>query len=125
MAMSLDWTEDLVSQISANDPREASVIIAVETVWLKELIKPFVTTFVNLLRSGQDKIGYFVFLDRYERKASPFQQFRSKETSTTFASTKELFGEFAAQGCEFSVLHVQEAPKTPGKSVNIYQIKLK
>lgn len=48
-----------------NDPSDSEVIIAVETVWLKELIVPFVTTFVSLLREGvPNKTGYFVFLDR-------------------------------------------------------------
>jgi hypothetical protein len=61
--MSLDWTVDLTSQITTNDPAGAEVIIAVETVWLKELIKPFVSTFVSLL-AKHNKVGYFGFLDR-------------------------------------------------------------
>lgn len=63
VAMPLDWTVELSSQITENDPREAEIIMAVETVWLKELIVPFVTTFVSLLKGGE-KTGYFVFLDR-------------------------------------------------------------
>eukprot|EP01127_Copromyxa_protea_P022187 TRINITY_DN7863_c0_g1_i1.p1 TRINITY_DN7863_c0_g1~~TRINITY_DN7863_c0_g1_i1.p1 ORF type:complete len:263 (-),score=52.91 TRINITY_DN7863_c0_g1_i1:36-803(-) len=108
--MPIDWTVDLANQVTTNDPRDADFVIAVETVWLKELIKPFVTTFKSLLK--KDKAGYFAFLDR------------SKETSTTFASTSELFGEFTAQNCVFTVLHTQPAPKTVGKTVYVYEVKL-
>jgi hypothetical protein len=50
---------------------------------------------------------------------------RSKETSTTFAKAEELFLEFAEQNCECSVLHRQEAPKTKGRDVLVYEVRLR
>ena len=39
-----------------NDPRDCHLVIAADTVWLKELISPFVNTVVELLKSDSCKV---------------------------------------------------------------------
>eukprot|EP01126_Amoeba_proteus_P047150 TRINITY_DN5367_c0_g1_i1.p1 TRINITY_DN5367_c0_g1~~TRINITY_DN5367_c0_g1_i1.p1 ORF type:complete len:250 (-),score=44.10 TRINITY_DN5367_c0_g1_i1:73-822(-) len=109
-SLALDWTRNLSEQVGANDPLDNEVVMAVETVWLKELILPFVTTFVELLRGDTLKLGYLGFLDR------------SNQASTVFASSKELLQEFQNQGCSVKLLTTCVAPRTSNKTVNIFQI---
>lgn len=52
-------------QKQISEPFEFDFVFAAETVWLAELICPFVDTFVSLLKKSNEKIGYFEFLDRY------------------------------------------------------------
>jgi hypothetical protein len=47
----LDWTIPIEEQLrdGGPDPRHADVILAAETVWLEELVEPFVGTVVEIL----------------------------------------------------------------------------
>jgi len=114
VAQPLDWTKDIALQTIPNDPREAEVIIAADTIFLLDILEPFVQTLATLLR-GREKdtynsnkivdqaggtnhggdthhlgdrkrIAYFAYIDR------------SKPGSKSFASLEVVTAALAAAG---------------------------
>jgi len=107
--MALDWTIETDLQVKENDPFNSQIIVAAETVWLKQIVDPFVTTFVSLLSRGEPKEGYFVFIDR------------STPSSLEFSSSSEVLEAFKARGCHLQLIATKMAPKEK-KIVNIFKI---
>lgn len=60
----LDWTVPISEQIisvendTAPDARYADIIMAAETVWLEELVAPFVSTVMDILRGMCISVWY-------------------------------------------------------------------
>jgi hypothetical protein len=106
----LDWTVPIDAQVSGgNDPRETDFIIACETVWLKELIAPFVDTTVALLSAPRHPRCLMAYRDR------------GKASSECFAVVGELVHAFAERGCEMRALVQGEAPEAPA----LYEIAIR
>ena len=93
-AMALDWREPIGSQRQlasadfggANDPLDAEVILAVETVWLIDLIRPFVDTAVAAMRGGRRPRCYFLNGER------------AQADSKSFAKMADVIAAFEAAG---------------------------
>ncbi|KNC79037.1 hypothetical protein SARC_08563 [Sphaeroforma arctica JP610] len=112
-AMSLDWMTDVALQVIDNDPRDADLILAADTVWLCELIEPFVTTCVTLMKGPKNPPLYMTFRDR------------STDKSTVFAGSDELFECFRRNNCEVNVLDkIDPEDKRKGGLVTLCLIKL-
>mmetsp|Transcript_28622 Transcript_28622/g.39545 ORF Transcript_28622/g.39545 Transcript_28622/m.39545 type:complete len:310 (-) Transcript_28622:88-1017(-) len=93
--MPLDWCKP--NFISSNvDLTDADIILAIETVWLSELIQPFVSVVVSLLKGKRQTICYFINGER------------ATETSTTFAKMSDVLSAFEAEGCQCDF--IGEAP---------------
>lgn len=89
VAMAMDWCKPLDVQCldRHNDPRHADVILAVETVWLAELIHPFVSMAAAILRGPNRPRCYFINGER------------ATESSKTFARMSQVMDAFEAEGC--------------------------
>eukprot|EP00240_Pyramimonas_obovata_P015864 CAMPEP_0118923200 /NCGR_PEP_ID=MMETSP1169-20130426/1816_1 /TAXON_ID=36882 /ORGANISM="Pyramimonas obovata, Strain CCMP722" /LENGTH=292 /DNA_ID=CAMNT_0006864153 /DNA_START=241 /DNA_END=1118 /DNA_ORIENTATION=+ len=118
-AMALDWREPIGQQQSvasedfggANDPLEAEVILAVETVWLIDLIRPFVDTAVAVMRGSRRPRCYFINGER------------AQADSKSFAKMADVIAAFEASGCSTRQIH--EAPSDePGKPTKVFEIAL-
>ncbi|KAK3263562.1 hypothetical protein CYMTET_27645 [Cymbomonas tetramitiformis] len=109
--LSLDWRKSIQDQVAENDPRTAELILAVETVWLIELIEPFVNTTVALMHGTKNPPCYFLNGER------------AKATSETFASMQQVATAFEDAGCV--VRQLCDIPTDdPGKPTKLYEIRL-
>jgi len=63
--MALDWTESVSAQLNGVDILECDYVVAVDTVWLTDLLEPFVRTMSTILESPRRPIGILSFKDRY------------------------------------------------------------
>eukprot|EP01134_Creolimax_fragrantissima_P004916 CFRG4916T1 len=110
-AMALDWAIDVASQVKDNDPRDADIILAADTVWLRELIHPFVATAVALMSGPRRANLYLAFRDR------------SSETSTVFAGSTELFDCFRENKCDVTILdRIDPSDERKGLPVTVCEI---
>eukprot|EP00043_Microstomoeca_roanoka_P010732 m.101788 g.101788 ORF g.101788 m.101788 type:complete len:381 (+) comp14987_c0_seq1:108-1250(+) len=119
--MTLDWTRDLDAQATSILPWDADLILAAETIWLKELIDPFVNTVKGLLDRAAAS-------GRYQTQCLLCYTNRGKSTSSTFAVTDEVLKCFQERGCSVARVHSQIIDKdTPGqepKRCTIYRVAL-
>ena len=109
--MTLDWCKPLEEQCSgqANDPREADVILAVETVWLCELIQPFVQTVTAIMKGPKRPECIFINGER------------ATAQSKAFARMQEVMDAFEAVGCNWE--QVLEAPSDePNKPTKMFRV---
>jgi len=84
--MSLDWTEPL--EIHENNPLHTNYIFATDTVWLTDLLVPFVNTVCNILIEGIHRpVCYLAFKDRHSG------------LTETFTQVQKLVDKFEAKGC--------------------------
>ncbi len=123
-AMALDWTEPLEKQVvqpprtvtkdapgngtqhsgvgggssccssSGSDPRDADVILALDTIWLKDIFACFVAVVMQVLhhRGPGNCAAYLAFVER------------ASGQSATFVRKEAVAAEFEAQGCAVEVL---------------------
>jgi len=63
--MSIDWTVPLQSQNSDNNPIMTDYVVAVDTIWLTELLEPLVKTICTILEGPRNPECYIAFKDRY------------------------------------------------------------
>ena len=135
-AAALDWTRPLDAQAKAGgfDPGTARLILAAETLWLKELVEPFTSTVVALLRAraaalddgtdggwGADK-GGSAFADG----PCCLLCYRNRGTASSelFAVTEEVQQAFAAADCTMRVLSEGDSARAPGQPCTLYAITL-
>ena len=116
---SLDWTVPLSEQtIQAAD---CDYLIGAETVWLKELIEPYVATVTDVLQQHRQ---------HYEGvRGSPLTclmcyRNRGTESSQSFATTSELLECFRQHGCRVSVEMEGESAEAPGKLCTLFRIAI-
>eukprot|EP00730_Choanoeca_flexa_P011620 TRINITY_DN27299_c0_g1_i1.p1 TRINITY_DN27299_c0_g1~~TRINITY_DN27299_c0_g1_i1.p1 ORF type:complete len:273 (+),score=30.34 TRINITY_DN27299_c0_g1_i1:153-971(+) len=121
-ASPLDWTVPSSQQLVGGcDPADCDLIIGAETVWLKELIEPYVTTVVGVLRRHRKQ---------YESsRGAAIQCYmcyrnRGTETSETFATTAELLACFQQHGCQVDVVCEGDSSQVPGKLCTMFEIAL-
>ena len=92
-ACALDWTVPIEQQVlcdadgRSNDPREAEAIIACEVIWLKELVEPYVSTVLAIMRGPRRPSCYMSYTHR------------GTATSTVFANEDDVMGAFRRHGC--------------------------
>mmetsp|Transcript_31806 Transcript_31806/g.38462 ORF Transcript_31806/g.38462 Transcript_31806/m.38462 type:complete len:309 (-) Transcript_31806:55-981(-) len=111
-AIPLDWRKPLKDQVAAgNDPCKASVILAVECIWLKELVQPFVDTVVQVMQ-GPSKPECFMINGN-----------RGKEDSKTFATMDGIKEAFEGSGCIVETIHERPSDEE-GKPTVVFHIKL-
>jgi hypothetical protein len=117
---SLDWTVPLsVQSMQGANAADCDYLIGAETVWLKELIDPYVQTVKDILQLHQQK---------YQQvRGKPLTclmcyRNRGTETSQSFATTAELLHCFRQHGCHVSVELEGEAPEAPGKLCTLFRI---
>lgn len=135
-AARLDWTLPLDVQASAGgfDPRMARLILAAETLWLKELVEPFTATVVALLRARAAALDAGVDGGwGGERGGTIFADgpccllcYRNRGTASSelFAVTEEVQHAFAAAGCTMRVLSEGDSQRAPDKPCTLYSITL-
>lgn len=109
-ALSLDWTLPLDPQLPG--AFDCDHVLAAETVWLEELIVPFVETFVALLHRSSSRKGFFEFLDR------------SVTDTNVFTSIDKLFAEFQTRGCACKKVYSKSSQKLKGKLAHVFVISL-
>lgn len=96
VAAALDWFDDPLPQLgkleTSGEVRPIDVVLAADTVWLKELVDPFAQAMSMLVRSRAEAVGYMAF---YER---------SKETSKVFARPTDVVTALEKRGCTVTAL---------------------
>ncbi|EDQ92459.1 uncharacterized protein MONBRDRAFT_5028 [Monosiga brevicollis MX1] len=118
-ARPLDWTVSLEKQFPLQEghPADADVLIGAETVWLKELIEPYVVTVVALLEAHRQRHGT-------EMACYMCYRNRGTQTSTTFATTEELMAALRERGCVVTTVAEGVTEYAPDSLCTIYQIAL-
>lgn len=111
VAQELDWVRPVREQAAPLDFADADIILAAETVWLKELIEPFVVTVVSLLSSPKRPPCYLSYHNR------------GTEQSVTFATTGELLDSLRAHGCAVDLI-TEGVPPRAGISCVMYRVTL-
>lgn len=119
-ALPLDWTVPVPDQVAQPagegllcvDPRDADAIIACEVIWLKELIEPYVSTVVALLRGPRRPVCYMSYTARGHAK------------STVFAYEGEVRAAFAVHGCHIEELSTFQTRTSDGEKVLAWKITL-
>lgn len=119
-ALLLDWTVPVPDQVAQPagegllcvDPRDADAIIACEVIWLKELIEPYVSTVVALLRGPRRPVCYMSYTARGHVK------------STVFAYEGEVRAAFAVHGCHIEELSTFQTHTSDGEKVLAWKITL-
>lgn len=114
----LDWTKPCSEQVSCegNDVRDADFVVAVDTVWLTELITPFAATVVDILSHGRVS-GTEGSLQQAQRCCLLGFQERSTATSEVFAGYDRLLHTFQQLGCKVLPLYKHQ-------SIDFYSINL-
>ena len=108
----LDWTVPLSEQCTPDDPRDAELVIAAECVWLLDLVEPFVTTVVELLRGPRHPACILAFRER------------AKEESTTFSSLETVAAAFRARGVVIADRGSCDAPESVGLTTSFFELRL-
>lgn len=108
----LDWNASVSVQCAPQlvDFLSVDVILAAETVWLKELVAPFVSTVLQLLKGPKNPTCLMSFCAR------------AKTQSEVFVQVEDLIESFRSAGCSVSVIHSAPSPKEPSKTVFVYRI---
>jgi len=119
-AMSLDWFKPIESQIptllhtnfETSHFFECEVILASDTVWLRELLIPFVETVSALLQLSHNAVCYLAYKDR------------SKATeSSVFVNHGMLVTAFAENGCNIQqVVSVPDLYEQRKEEILIFKI---
>ena len=113
-ATALDWEKSLeISSVEAGIDLcyDIDIVLSSESVWLKELIHPFVSTFLTLLQSRHDTVGYMCARDR------------SSISSKHFANPSDVVAALVSYGCSVDLLFQEASNEDDGKDVNFYRIK--
>ena len=113
-ATALDW-EKSITENSAETGFEfcnkLEVILSSESVWLKELIKPFVSTFSELLKHRDSPVvGYMCTRDR------------TSHTSKYFANPNEVVHALESNGCKVDLLFKEASSEDEGRDVHFYRV---
>eukprot|EP00055_Hartaetosiga_balthica_P008926 m.34410 g.34410 ORF g.34410 m.34410 type:complete len:338 (+) comp6530_c0_seq1:84-1097(+) len=121
--MALDWTVDLDKQNEDGNfnPWDVDMLVAAETVWLKELVQPYVQTVVSLMKRKREASNGSSDLECVMCYTN-----RGTEESSTFAMTQELLDCFAEHDCTTTALFSGESIQSDGESkeCTIYSITL-
>eukprot|EP00039_Didymoeca_costata_P003877 m.70263 g.70263 ORF g.70263 m.70263 type:complete len:194 (+) comp12121_c0_seq2:545-1126(+) len=118
VAAPLDWTVSVDKQVfHGNDPRDAEIVLALECVWLVELVTPFVNTVCSLLDAGTCRECLLCHRDR------------SGSESETFIPASVLTKEFADRGYEIQELQsftpsefCKDKCTIPSRPINLYSV---
>jgi len=109
-AQPLDWYKPVADQLSPLDVREAEVVLAVDAIWLLELVEPFVRTTSELLRGPRRPQFILAFRER------------AKEESKAFVSSAFLIEELRAAGVSSALRGEYDAPETEGRLTRVYEL---
>jgi len=109
-AQPLDWYKPVADQLSPLDVREAEVVLAVDAIWLLELVEPFVCTTSELLRGPRRPQFILAFRER------------AKEESKAFVSSAFLIEELRAAGVSSALRGEYDAPETEGRLTRVYEL---
>ncbi|KAJ3161430.1 hypothetical protein HDU86_007212 [Geranomyces michiganensis] len=111
----LDWSMPVSSQLSPDDPRSASLIVAAEVAWLVDLVPCFVQTLADLLRPHggvADKTCYWAYKER-----------GVEGVSKLFTTMPRVMAIFRELGCEVTEVWREESREDPGKYVIVNIVK--
>eukprot|EP00045_Choanoeca_perplexa_P012679 m.139720 g.139720 ORF g.139720 m.139720 type:complete len:271 (+) comp16097_c0_seq1:1326-2138(+) len=119
---SLDWTVPLSSQsMQGADAADCDYLIGAETVWLKELIEPYVTTVTEILQRHRK---HYEALRGGPMSCLMCYRNRGTDSSQSFATTAELLDCFRQHGCSVTVECEGEAKEAPGKLCTLFRIAI-
>ncbi len=93
-----------------NDPRDCSVVLAAECVWLKELVPPFVRTVTAILSCAHRPVCILAFRERANLDTS------------AFSSAASVLAAFDAAGCEARERGEVDAPEAVGLFTRLYEL---
>ena len=135
--MPLNWVKDTQQQCSALEAWNTDMIIAAETIWLKELVDPFVNTICTLLDlANSHRAASKRAIEREEKEREEKEEKEREEEregregregkeekkevvcllaytnrgnkgSETFAVTQEVLDAFRARGCTVTPVHTE------------------
>lgn len=122
--LALDWTRSVEAQCSGSaawDVTQTEVILAAETVWLQELVEPFVATVTALMRFCSQSSGS----GSCKRPACllVFRE-RAVASSETFASAKALLDCFAAHNVFPTTILEQPSAQSSEHMVRVLSLTL-
>lgn len=115
-AAALDWCAALEPQARRQQfgPAEADIILAAETVWLKELIVPFVQTVAAIMASRRAA-------GRPPSLCLWCYRNRGRDTSAHFANTEEVVTAVNDCNCQLRILDTMERD---GASYTLFAVSL-
>ena len=93
------------------DVRAAEVVLAVDAIWLLELVEPFVATTAALLLHGADPPTFVL----------AFRERANDGATGAFAAGAAVMAEFAARGCDVR----EHGPIGTAHRATLYEITLK
>jgi len=113
--LALDWSQPIQNQIKDQDILLCDYVVAVDTVWLTDLLEPFVRTMSSILESPRNPIGILSFKDRYSGTDTftPVENVRRQFENRGFDIEK--YGEFNEESEDRLQKHIYLVRKRENK----------